>query len=253
MQQSLKMQLPTSAAHFRGQAFVSAKNSGATSLKSTHAAVAHLKRTSNRQVIVRAEAEDTEEDFESRLAALKKAKGETPWGEGAKKTPSSNSSSSSSSKSTATATSSGKKKVYDYSNETLHFESGPHLGDVAVNMVLGATLIWLPLSFAAVGRAAFVKYRFTDRRLSTITTAPWKNEQLDAAYQEVKDVVCVGRGVGIWGDMVVTLRNGDKIEMRALPQFREMKEYILKRRDELTGGNGSNGAGLMEDAGKGFA
>jgi hypothetical protein len=249
MQQSLKMQLPTSSAHLRGQAFISAKNSGATSLRSA----SHLSRHRQplRQVMVR--AEDTEEDFESRIAALKKAKGETPWGEGAKKSPSSSSSSSSSA---SKPTTTGGRKVYDYSNETVHFESGPHLGDVAVNMVLGATLIWLPLSFAAVGRAAFVKYRFTDRRISTITTAPWKTEQLDAAYQEVKDVVCIGRGVGIWGDMVVTLRNGDKIEMRALPQFRELKEYILKRRDELTGGNngsGSNGSGLMEDAGKGFA
>ena len=40
---------------------------------------------------------------------------------------------------------------YDYTGETLYFESGPHAGDVAVNVALGATLIWLPLSLAAVG------------------------------------------------------------------------------------------------------
>ena len=44
------------------------------------------------------------------------------------------------------------------------------------------------------------------------------DEQLDAAYQEVKDVVAIGRGIGLWGDMVVTLQNGDKIEMRAIPR-----------------------------------
>lgn len=100
----------------------------------------------------------------------------------------------------------------------------------------------------------FVKYRFTDRRFSTITSAPWKNEQLDAAYQEVKDVVCIGRGIGIWGDMVVTLIDGSKIEMRALPRFREMKDYILQRRDELTGGKGgAKAAAVSEDAGKGFS
>ncbi len=43
-------------------------------------------------------------------------------------------------------------------------------------------------------------------------------ESLDAAYQEVKDVKTVGRGLGFWGDMVVTLRNGDKIELRSLPK-----------------------------------
>ena len=107
---------------------------------------------------------------------------------------------------------------YDFAGEELHFESGPHNGDVAVNVVLGATLLWLPLTAAAVGRGAFVKYRFTDKRISVITNAPWKKEQLDAPYQEVADVVSVGRGLGLWGDMVVTLKNGDKIEMRSLPK-----------------------------------
>ena len=37
-------------------------------------------------------------------------------------------------------------------------------------------------------------------------------------YQEVKDVVTVGRGLGFWGDMVVTLRNNNKVELRSLPQ-----------------------------------
>lgn len=47
---------------------------------------------------------------------------------------------------------------------------------------------------------------------------PPADEQLDAAYQEVRDVVTIGRGIGLWGDMLVTLKNGDKIEMRAIPK-----------------------------------
>lgn len=70
----------------------------------------------------------------------------------------------------------GSKPKYDYTSEKLHFESAPHRGDLATNVVLGATLLWLPLTVASVGRAAFVKYRFTDRRVSVITNAPWKRE-----------------------------------------------------------------------------
>ena len=44
-------------------------------------------------------------------------------------------------------------------------------------------------------------------------------EQLDVPYQEVKDVVFIGRGIGAWGDMVITLKNSDKIEMRSLPRY----------------------------------
>lgn len=68
-----------------------------------------------------------------------------------------------------------KKVDYDFTGEQLHFESPPHRGDLATNIALGATLLWLPLTFAAVGRAAFVKYRFTDKRISVITDAPWKS------------------------------------------------------------------------------
>lgn len=31
-------------------------------------------------------------------------------------------------------------------------------------------------------------------------------------------MVSIGRGVGAWGDMVVTLVDGSKIEMRSLPR-----------------------------------
>lgn len=45
------------------------------------------------------------------------------------------------------------------------------------------------------------------------------DEELSAAYQEVKDVRSVGRGIGLWGDMVIELRNGDKIELRSLDKW----------------------------------
>ena len=66
---------------------------------------------------------------------------------------------------------------YDWSNESVHFESPPHRGDLAVNLAFGATILWLPLSFAAIIRAASVKYRFTDKRMSVITTSPWSSAQ----------------------------------------------------------------------------
>lgn len=159
---------------------------------------------------------------------MKKAKGETPYGAGVKKGKD------------VSNEEKPQKPMRDYSDETLYFESGPHMGDVAVNLALGTTLVWLPLSIAAVGRAAFVKYRFTDRRLSAITTAPWKNEQLDAAYDEVVDVKSIGRGIGYWGDMVVTLKDGSKVEMRAVPKYRELQQYILDRRDALKGSSSSS-------------
>ncbi|MEW5311654.1 MAG: hypothetical protein WDW38_003349 [Sanguina aurantia] len=187
------------------------------------------------------------EELEKRLEKLRVAKGATPYGQGTKalakkaaNTP------------VPTTDEAGKAlgalmpmpaplpkagaKVYDYSDETLHYEGPPHRGDLAVNIALGATLIWLPLTFAAFGRCLFVNYRFTNRRISVISNPPWgKSEQLDCAYQEVKEVRSLGRGIGAWGDMVVVLNDGSKIEMRSLSGFRELEKYILERRDELVG------------------
>jgi hypothetical protein len=56
-------------------------------------------------------------------------------------------------------------------------------------------------------------------------------EQLDAPYQEVADVKTVGRGIGIWGDMVVTLKNSDKIELRSLPKCDHLVTSTFSRLD----------------------
>jgi hypothetical protein len=43
-------------------------------------------------------------------------------------------------------------------------------------VALGATLVAIPLTIGAVARSAFVKYKFTDKRVSVITAAPWESE-----------------------------------------------------------------------------
>ena len=65
---------------------------------------------------------------------------------------------------------------YDFSGEKIHWEGPPHRGDIAVNVALGTTLLWLPLTIASVTRGAFVNFIFSDKRLSVITTAPWKSK-----------------------------------------------------------------------------
>ncbi len=41
-------------------------------------------------------------------------------------------------------------------------------------------------------------------------------EQTDVAYQEVVDVTTVGRMLGLWGDLIVTLKDNSKVEIRML-------------------------------------
>lgn len=59
-------------------------------------------------------------------------------------------------------------------------------GDLALNLALAGTLLWLPLTFAAVGRAIFVNYRFTDKRVSVTTTTPLNSESFSSWGRLVK-------------------------------------------------------------------
>lgn len=43
-------------------------------------------------------------------------------------------------------------------------------------------------------------------------------EESNIGFHEVSSVVGVNRGFGAWGDMVVTLDGGDKLEMRSVPE-----------------------------------
>lgn len=109
--------------------------------------------------------------------------------------------------------------------EEVYYEGGPHIGDLIINILLGFTVICLPLTVGAIVRALWLRYRITNRRLSV--TGGWMGrDRSDIVYSEVVKVVTVPRGLGGWGDMVITLKDGSRLELRAMPKFREVFNYI---------------------------
>jgi hypothetical protein len=48
-------------------------------------------------------------------------------------------------------------------------------------------------------------------------------------YKQIREVRSVARGLGFWGDMVLVLNDGMKLEMRAVPNYREAEAYIQER------------------------
>ena len=112
--------------------------------------------------------------------------------------------------------------------EEVYYEGGPHIGDLIINALLAFTLVCIPLTVGAVVRALWLRYRITNRRIS-ITSGWMGRTRSDIIYSEIKKVVTVPRGLGLWGDMVVTLKDGSKLEMRAVPNFRETYDYISSK------------------------
>jgi Bacterial PH domain len=109
--------------------------------------------------------------------------------------------------------------------EEVYFEGAPHVGDLITNILLGFTVICLPLTVGAIVRAIWLRYRVTDRRI-TVTGGWMGRDRSDIIYSEITKVVTVPRGLGAWGDMVITLKDGSRLELRAMPKFREMYDFI---------------------------
>jgi hypothetical protein len=109
--------------------------------------------------------------------------------------------------------------------EDVYFEGGPHVGDLILNVLLGFTVICLPLTVGAIVRALWLRFRITSRRI-TVTGGWMGRDRTDIIYSEIRKVVTVPRGIGLWGDMVLTLKDGSRLEMRAVPKFRETYDYI---------------------------
>ena len=112
--------------------------------------------------------------------------------------------------------------------EDVHYEGGPAKGDLILNVLLGFTLIGLPFTIGAIVRAVWLRFRITSRRISVC--GGWmENDKTQVVYSQISEVRTVPRGFGAWGDMVLVLNDGARLEMRSLPRFREVEAYILER------------------------
>lgn len=112
--------------------------------------------------------------------------------------------------------------------EEVYFEGAPHVGDLIINVLIGLTLIGLPLAVGAIVRALWLRYRITNRRI-TVTGGWMGRDRTDIIYSEIVKIVKVPRGLGFWGDMVLTLRDGSRLELRAVPKFRDIYDYINEK------------------------
>lgn len=111
------------------------------------------------------------------------------------------------------------------SSETLFYEGGPARGDLIFNLLFGLTLIGLPFTVGAIIRALWLRFRITSRRVSV--TGGWLGrDRSQVVYSQIKEVRSIPRGLGFWGDMVLVLSDGARLEMRAVPRFRDVEAYI---------------------------
>ena len=105
------------------------------------------------------------------------------------------------------------------SGETVYYEGGPARGDLVLSLLIGLTVIGLPIAVGAIVRALWLRYRITSRRISV--SGGWLGrDRTQVVYSQIREVLSVPRGFGAWGDMVLVLNDGSRLEMRSVPRFR---------------------------------
>ena len=110
-------------------------------------------------------------------------------------------------------------------NEDIFYEGGPAKSDLFINLLAGFTLLGLPFTFAAIVRALWLRYKITNKRI-TIEGGWFGRNKTQVSLSNINEIRSVPRGFGSYGDMVLILNDGSKVEMKSLPLFREKQDFI---------------------------
>ena len=121
-------------------------------------------------------------------------------------------------------------------NEKSFYEGGPAKSDLIINLFASLTILGIPFTFAAIVRAIWLKYKITDKRI-TIYGGWFGKTKTQVSLSNIEEIRSIPRGFGSYGDMVLILNDGSKVEMKSLPLFREkqkfIEENIIKRSQTL--------------------
>ena len=109
--------------------------------------------------------------------------------------------------------------------EEVFYEGGPAKGDLIINLLAGLTILGLPFAFAAIVRALWLRFTITNKRITIVGGWFGKNKS-QISLNNISEIRSVPRGFGSYGDMVLILDDGSKIEMKSLPLFREKQDFI---------------------------
>jgi hypothetical protein len=126
--------------------------------------------------------------------------------------------------------------------ETVFYEGGPARGDLIIGLLLAVTILGLPLAVAALVRALWLRYRITTRRIEV--NGGWLGrDRTQVVYSQIREVRSVPRSFGAWGDMVLVLSDGSRLEMRSVPNFRAVEAFIEEQRRNRPAEKGSTRTG----------
>jgi hypothetical protein len=124
-----------------------------------------------------------------------------------------------------------KKDKVKLEPETVFFEGAPSPIELVLPGLSVLTVIGLVPFASALSRQAWVRYKFTSRRIS-IQSGFGGKTTTEIIYPDIEEVRFVYRAFGTAGDMVLFLKDGAKVELRFVPNFTDVYTYMLGKCDD---------------------
>ena len=114
--------------------------------------------------------------------------------------------------------------------EETYYEGPPAITETIVPTISILTVIGIIPAAASWARQAWVRYEITNRRIR-VTSGIGGKEMSEIVYPDIVELRTARRLFGD-GDLVATLRDGAKFEMRNIPDFEPTLEFILSQVDK---------------------
>ena len=115
--------------------------------------------------------------------------------------------------------------------EIVFFEGPPSPSEVIFPAISILTVIGIVPFIAAVSRQFWVKYKFTSRRVS-VQSGIGGQTQTQIIYPDIQEMKFVYRFFGSTGDIVMFLKDGAKVELRHVPDFENVYNFVLTKCDK---------------------
>merc|ERR1712232_1004092 len=107
--------------------------------------------------------------------------------------------------------------------EETFYEGPPAITETIAPTVSILTVVGIIPAAAAWARQAWVRYKITSRRIR-VNSGVGGKDMAEIVYPDITEIRTVKRLFGD-GDMLLTLRDGAKFEMRNIPDFDETVEF----------------------------
>lgn len=115
--------------------------------------------------------------------------------------------------------------------EQTFFEGPPSITETLIPGLSLFTVVGVIPFAASLARQAWTRYKITNRRIEVASGFQGK-DVVQILWREVYDIRWLRRYGGAAGDIVFTLKDDSKLEMRSVPEFDRNLAFIMSQVDE---------------------